>query len=167
MTSESTVKHVAKRRYHLHCSCGATIVTGKKTANCPDCGKTVVFRRGWSKRQGPLGGSASETDLWPAADITNAPRGIRHQGEARDDSKRFTILGFFILLLAGAFLFLYFAPEGTLQGWRANANNPKPTDCNWISMPVGDKHCHYESKITTFNGKQDGERIVVWYRVND
>jgi len=166
MTSESTVTHI-KRRYHLHCSCGATVVTGRKIADCPDCGKKVVFRRGWSKREESAAGAPSETNLWPAVQAGNAAPRLRRQEETHDSSKRFRSFGFLMLLLAVALIFLLLVPEGTLRDWRALANNPKPTDCDWITMPVGDKHCHYESKITTLRGGSDGERVVVWYRVND
>ncbi len=167
MTSETTVKHSAKRRYHLHCSCGATVVTDVKTAGCPDCGQTVVFRRGWSQWQATLGDSLPGTGHSPRADIGKGRGRISHHEEAYGDGRRFTVFGFLMLLLAVALIFLLLAPEGTIQAWRAMAHNPRPADCDWISMPVGDKHCHYESKVTTVNGRPDGERVVEWYRVND
>lgn len=35
-------------------------------------------------------------------------------------------------------------------------------------MPLGDKHCHYEGRVSRFNDNHGGEHTVVnWYRVND
>jgi len=48
MTSDVDVGPVLRRRFHLHCVCGATVVTSHIPAACPDCGQRVTFhRRRW------------------------------------------------------------------------------------------------------------------------
>jgi hypothetical protein len=49
----------------------------------------------------------------------------------------------------------------------ARANTPEPRDCDWISSPVGDKHCHYESSFNHVHDRQGEHIIVVWHRVED
>jgi hypothetical protein len=36
---------VRRRRFHLHCSCGATIASNEPTATCNECGSIVSYRR--------------------------------------------------------------------------------------------------------------------------
>lgn len=44
MTSAIGVEHShRRRRFHLHCACGATVVTSDKTAICTACGQPLVF----------------------------------------------------------------------------------------------------------------------------
>jgi hypothetical protein len=54
MTSAVGVERVVKRRrFHLHCACGAAVASSEKTAICTDCGETITFRRrrrlGWHR----------------------------------------------------------------------------------------------------------------------
>ena len=166
MTAKGTVERVAKRRYHLHCSCGATVVTGERTATCPDCGQIVMFRRDLRRRKHTLGDTPTETFLW-------APVGIRGTSQTKPDApmdcnRRFKRAGFLMLLLAGFLFFLFVWPERTVQEWQATTKNPRPRDCDWASMPIGDKHCHYESRVSRFSDQQGGEQVIVnWYRMND
>ena len=166
MKSERAAHRATKRHYHLHCSCGATIVARDKKATCTDCGKTVVFFRGGRHSLRTLGDSPWETNLWPPVGITN--EGQTGRGEASDLNRTFKRVGFLILLLVTLAIFVFFVPQGTFQEWRATAANPKPRDCDWSSLPIGDKHCHYEGRVGRFNDNQGGEHIVVnWYRMND
>jgi hypothetical protein len=45
MKSEIAVKRVVERTFHLHCSCGATIVTSKRAVICSKCDRTIEVRR--------------------------------------------------------------------------------------------------------------------------
>ena len=47
MASEISVE----RQFRFHCSCGATIETGERTARCPACGITLGVRRVRRHRQ--------------------------------------------------------------------------------------------------------------------
>jgi hypothetical protein len=98
---------------------------------------------------------------WPPATFASDDR-------ASDINRRFKRFGFLILLLAAFAVFLFVLPEGTLQQWRASADNPEPTDCNWTKSPIGNKHCHYESRVTRFKDTQGVEHTVIgWHRVNE
>jgi hypothetical protein len=35
---------IRRRRFHLHCSCGASFTSSESTATCSECGTTVTFR---------------------------------------------------------------------------------------------------------------------------
>jgi len=101
MTAKGTVERVAKRRYHLHCSCGATVVTGERTATCPDCGQIVMFRRDLRRRKHTLGDTPTETFLW-------APVGIRGTSQTKPDApmdcnRRFKRAGFLMLYLRDSY----------------------------------------------------------------
>jgi hypothetical protein len=157
MKEEITTEHVAKQ-HHLHCACGAIIVTGEKTT-CTECGK-----RGWSHGKGTRGRSPAEANLWPPACISPARMGR----EASDFNKQFKRLGFLVLLVGALSIILFVVPRGTVQQWLATADNPRPRDCDWTSIPVGDKHCHYESRVSHFDDNQGAEHIIIdWHRVND
>ena len=46
----------------------------------------------------------------------------------------------------------------------------KPHDCDWDSSPLGDKHCHYKSQMTFYDGKYgdaNKKLTVSWQRVED
>ena len=43
-TSVHPDQAVRRRRFHLHCSCGATIASSEATATCSECGSVVTFR---------------------------------------------------------------------------------------------------------------------------
>jgi hypothetical protein len=141
------------------------MVTDEKTATCAECGGRMVFGRSVRKRRTP-GQLSSQSNLWPAARMANAgPMGCSEAPDFKDRVKR---VGFLILLIAAFSILFFLVPSGTFQEWRATADNPKPRDCDWTSMPPGDKHCHYVSRINRFNDKQGVEHVVAgWYRVND
>ena len=153
----------AKRHYHLHCSCGATIVVGEKKATCTDCGKRVAFRRGWMHALSTLGRTPADARLRPPAYSSLA----HTDNDASESNKRFKRVGSLILLVAAFAMLLFLIPEGMFQQWRAGAENPRPRDCDWTSIPVGDKHCHYESRVNHVSDNQGEHTVVNWYRVND
>jgi hypothetical protein len=153
----------AKRHYHLHCSCGATVVAREKTATCTDCGKRVVFRRGWMHTVSTLGRTPVDARLWPPTYL-----GPAHTDHDAESNKRFKRVGSLILLVAAFAMLLFLIPEGMFQQWRAGAENPRPRDCDWTSIPVGDKHCHYESRVSRVQDSLGTENVTVdWFRVND
>jgi hypothetical protein len=159
MTSQAKTDSHSTGRYHLHCSCGATIVTREKTATCANCGKTIVLQRVRVRRIRSLDPGPSTP--WPPAAFAGDDR-------APDINRRFKRFGFLILLLAAFAVFLLVLPDRTIQQWRASADTPEPTDCDWTSLPVGNKHCHYESRITRFKDTQGVEHTAVgWHRVNE
>ena len=87
--------------------------------------------------------------------------------DASESNKRFKRVGSLILLVAAFAMLLFLIPEGMFQQWRAGAENPRPRDCDWTSIPVGDKHCHYESRVNHVSDNQGEHTVVNWYRVND
>ncbi len=50
-TAISTERAVQRKRFHLHCACGATIIASKRTAACTACDRTIRFRGTWRVRQ--------------------------------------------------------------------------------------------------------------------
>ena len=90
-----------------------------------------------------------------------------HHNEDPDDNNRFRWFGRLTLLLA-AFLALGFAVPGEkYKEWAVLANTPKPRDCEWMSTPFGNKHCHYEPIFRSVVNQNGEEVIVEWQRVND
>jgi hypothetical protein len=199
MTSALGVEHVVrrKRRFHLHCACGATIVTNERTATCTDCGETISFHRGrqlrqhWNPRPHKqvaqelvliLGGLLLSVVIlylfglgWAifafvvaaCAFGTGTRQRTGHHPEISDHAKGYRYLGLASLLFAA---FLAFAPiiaSDAFQERLAVLNAPKPSDCDWTLTPLGDKHCHYESSVSHLSDRH-GEHInVEWHRVDD
>ena len=60
-----------RRKFHLHCSCGATVTSSDSTLVCPECGKAVTFRgttRVWRRAVGLIPLVVKELPLtvgWP------------------------------------------------------------------------------------------------------
>jgi hypothetical protein len=40
---------------------------------------------------------------------------------------------------------------------------PKPHDCEFLTAPVGTKHCHYDASVTTVRVRMDGSKKLVSY----
>jgi hypothetical protein len=88
--------------------------------------------------------------------------------EVPNPEKRFQRFGVLVLVLAPLFLVLVFStPRETYQRLVARANTHEPRDCDWISSPVGDKHCHYESSFSHVHDQQGEHIIATWHRVGD
>jgi hypothetical protein len=88
--------------------------------------------------------------------------------EVPDPERRFKRFGLLTLVLAPLFLVLVFStPRETYQRLVVRANTPEPRDCDWISSPIGDKHCHYESSFTHVHDEQGEHIIAIWHRVGD
>jgi len=51
MTFEVVTERDVERVFHLHCSCGATLVTTNRTVTCTNCGKSLEVRR--VRKRGP------------------------------------------------------------------------------------------------------------------
>ena len=74
-------------------------------------------------------------------------------------------LGSAILLITALIALGYSVPEEKYREWAALAETPKPSGCNWTSLPLGEKHCHYEPIFHHVN--EPGEHITVtWRRVD-
>ena len=88
--------------------------------------------------------------------------------EVPNPEKRFQRFGVLVLVLAPLFLVLVFStPRETYQRLVASANTHEPRDCDWISSPIGDKHCHYESSFSLVRDQQGEHMIANWHRVGD
>jgi hypothetical protein len=49
---------------------------------------------------------------------------------------------------------------------------PRPHDCEFMTAPIGSKHCHYEADVRTFaNQNRPGANVpyvlVMWKKVED
>ena len=94
--------------------------------------------------------------------VDTTPHRPRRNDTAPDYNKQFRLIGRWILLFV-AIIIIIPALSESFQERLAFPNRPKPTDCDWTTAPIGDKHCHYESSVRHI----DGQIAVNWYRVND
>ncbi|HET6181477.1 MAG TPA: hypothetical protein VFE61_31455 [Candidatus Sulfotelmatobacter sp.] len=184
MTSESGVEP----RFHFRCSCGADIETTDKKEICPACGKSIEVLGCIEKRQGKkyvLRITKRRNDwntaapLWPLGRGSTTTRATQHQHETPlyerlpgsvdtawpkvEPETRFRRLGFLILLIGAVFIVLasIFGSEDF-----AVLTTPKPSDCDWSTRPLGNKHCHYKS-IVMRAGDDQTQIKVTWERVID
>jgi hypothetical protein len=89
-----------------------------------------------------------------------------HYDVASDHSTQYRWLGRAVLLFAVFSALAYSVPKEKYQEWAALADNPKPTDCDWGTLPLGDKNCHYEPVFQSVN--EPGQHVrVEWQRVGD
>jgi len=84
-----------------------------------------------------------------------------------DFNQQFRLIGRLILLFAALLFFLPFIRSDPFQERMAIFNAPAPSDCDWSSSPVGDKHCHYEHTVRHVDNDEHQQIIVEWRRVND
>jgi hypothetical protein len=43
----------------------------------------------------------------------------------------------------------------------------EPHNCEWMSAPLGDKHCHYEKNVTSWNERGEIKVAVMWDKIED
>jgi hypothetical protein len=90
-----------------------------------------------------------------------------HHAAVPNYEKRYLHVGLLILLVAAFLVFLPIASSDAFRERLAVLNTPKPSDCDWASAPIGDKHCHYESSVSHVRDRTGKEIIVTWQRVDD
>jgi hypothetical protein len=96
-----------------------------------------------------------------------ATRPTGHRPAILDYEKRYLYLGL-LVLLAGTFIaFVPIMSSDAVQERLAILNTPKPSDCDWVGAPLGNKHCHYESSVSHLKDERGEHTIVKWYRVDD
>ncbi len=181
-------EHFVGRQFLFHCSCGATIEMRQKKETCPDCGETVEVIRCVATAKGkkyalrvrksrkrwnieppvrPMGvvlaavhpvGAPDKQKLRSRTDTTQPGR-----NETPNIEKGFRRLGWLMLLLGALLLVpLTVGPEQL-----AILMSQKPSDCDWLTLPLGEKHCHYEG-IAVHIRNPNGDHIrVEWQRVRD
>ena len=89
-----------------------------------------------------------------------------HDDAASDHNKQYRWFGRAVLLFVVFSALAYSVPKEKYQEWAALADSPKPTDCDWGTLPLGDKSCHYEPVFPNVN--EPGQHIrVEWRRVHD
>lgn len=90
-------------------------------------------------------------------------RRISHDHAVPDYNRRFRWFGRLLLLLAAFYALGYSVPGHTYREQIAFLTTPKPRFCDWVTLPIGDKHCHYDPIFRRVN-----ENIIVeWQLVND
>ena len=195
MASDPGVEHHFKRRrFHLHCACGATVTSSGKTAICPDCGGTIKFHRRWwhvrhpSTEENP---AAKELFLilcglllfalasgllglgWAivfAVVITAGIRGSKTQRSPEravpNYEKKYLYVGLLILMFSALLALIPVISSNVVRERLALLSSPKPRDCDWDTRPLGDKRCHYEPTFNNVN--EPGRDVTVeWRRVID
>lgn len=188
MTSEAGVEHVFERPFLFRCSCGAAIEMRQEKETCPDCGETVEVIRCVTTAKGKKYALRVrkrrkrwniEPPMWPMGVVlaavhpleapdkhklssTNTAQPTQHH-ETPNFERRFRWLGL-LTILFGALLLVPFtlSPEQL-----AIVMSQKPTDCDWITLPIGDKHCHYEGSAVHHNNPSGDHVSVNWRREND
>jgi hypothetical protein len=169
VTSENGVEQLSFR-----CSCGASIKTTEKKETCPKCGRDLEVI---GCRETPKGkkytlritkrrnAGTTESFHWPlnrSAPLANPMRQFgtdpNYTSQLRnysamppkqhrvtpDYNKRYTRAGLLTFLLIGLVVIASnISPERL-----AILRTPEPRDCDWITLPLGDKHCHYERTVT-------------------
>jgi len=195
MTSAVTVySSVKRRRFHLHCACGAITTGHEKMATCPDCGERITFRRKMYPQDWPsellrsvsqellidFGGLVIFLLVWHllgfAASvlmlgvlilvlIARTPPGpLSYHRALPDYQRRYRWFGRVALLFATSLAIGYVVVPGkTFREQATFLLTPEPHNCDWMSTPLGDKHCHYEPGFI-----HDNRGIAVeWHRVSD
>ncbi len=138
MTSENGVD----QRLSFHCSCGATIETMETKETCPACGRNLEVigcRETLKGKKYTLRITKRNPQplQWPIS------RGAGSTSPTPDYNKRYTRVGLLTFLLIGLTLIASnISPEQV-----AILRTPAPRDCDWISLPLGNKHCHYERTV--------------------
>ena len=193
MTSTVAVGNsVKRRRFHLHCACGAIVRGREKTATCPNCGERVSFRRKIYAQPELLRSLAQELLVdfgslgmfllgWHllgfAASVlmlglvvltlslrTSSPRLGTHHWIVPDYQRRYRWFGRVVLLFAASSAIGYSVlPGKTFREQATFLITPEPHYCDWTWAPFGDKHCHYEPSFF----HRDNGITIEWHRVND
>jgi hypothetical protein len=126
----------------------------------------ISFGPGWAVLVAALVAMLAGLQLW-ARRGSYAPQPTRHRYQAPDYENRVLRLGLLALVLGPLLVVIFSVPKERFQEWSAAATTPKPGDCDWMSPPLGDKHCHYEGSFTHIKDRQ-GDRVKVeWHRVYD
>ena len=126
----------------------------------------ILLGPGWAVLLAALAAAVAGIQLW-ARGGTYAPHPTRHGQEVRDREKRVLWLGLLTLVLGPVLVFALSVPRERYREWSAAAATPKPADCDWISTPLGDKHCHYEGSFSHVKDRNGEHVIVEWHRVYD
>lgn len=126
----------------------------------------VLFGPGWAVLVAALAAVLAGLQLW-ARRGPYAPQPARHRFRAPDHEKRVLRLGLLALVLGPLLVVVFSVPKERYQEWSAAVNTPKPLDCDWMSSPLGDKHCHYEGSFTHIKDQQGEHVKVEWHRVYD
>lgn len=192
MASDVGVEHpVKRRRFHLHCACGATVASSEKTATCTACGEPVRFHARRSHRQQRSGeenpaaqelllilgglllfalvsfsvglGWAILASILIAAGVGGRSTRPSPHRAAPNYERKHLYVGLLILLFPALLILIPVLSSNAVQERFAVLNTPKPADCDWSTTPFGAKHCHYESTVQ----HRSGEIIVTWNRVAD
>jgi hypothetical protein len=188
VASELDDEDLVGRQFLFHCSCGAAIEMRQKKETCRNCGETVEVIRcvGTAKGQKyalrfrkrrkrsnleppgwPMGvvlaavhplGAPDKQKLRSSTDTTQPSR-----KETPDIEKGFRWLGLLMILLGALLLVpLTVGPEQL-----AIVMSQKPSDCDWLTLPLGDKDCHYEGSAVHDRNPNGDHISVKWQRVND
>ncbi len=126
----------------------------------------MLLGSGWAVLLAALAAVVAGIQLWERGG-RYAPRPTRHGQRVPDLEKRVLRLGLGALVLGPLLVFALSVPRERYQEWSAAALNPKPGDCDWMTPPLGDKHCHYESSFTHISDRQGEHVIVEWHRTYD
>jgi hypothetical protein len=89
----------------------------------------------------------------------------QHDRGVRNPERLSLRLGSVILLIAALMVLGYSVPAEKYGEWAALAESPKPSACDWTTLPLGEKHCHYEPIFQHVHGSGD-HITVTWQRVN-
>ncbi len=188
MAPELGDDHFVGRQLLFHCSCGATIEVRQKKETCPDCGETVEVIRSVATAKGKKYALRVrkrrkrwniEPPVWPmdvvlaAVNPLGAPdkQKLRSRTDTTQPSpdqtpnieKGFRRLGWLMLLLGALLLVpLTVGPEQL-----AIVLSQKPSDCDWLTLPLGEKHCHYEGSAVHIRNPNGDHIRVEWQRVRD
>lgn len=183
MTSALGVEQSRRRRLHTcYCSCGSHLMTTEKihlravacndadsAFHCVDCviGGPLIFVLMFALI-GPdwaIIVSVLAVLVLGMHSIDTTLRVWHHHG-VPDSNRGYRWFGRLVLLFAVLSALAYSVPGEKYQEWAALADSPKPSDCYWATLPLGDKHCHYEPIFHHVN--EPGQDITVkWYRVDD
>ena len=188
MAPELGDEHFVGQQFLFHCSCGATIEVRQKKETCADCGETVEVIRSVTTAKGkkyalkvrkPRKSWNIEPPVWPVDVVLAAVHHVgspdkqklrsstgttqRSRKETPNIEKGFRRLGLLMLLLGALLLVpLTVGPERL-----AILVSQKPSDCDWLTLPLGEKHCHYEGVAVHIRNPNNDHIRVEWQRVSD
>ncbi len=126
----------------------------------------ILLGSGWAVLLAALAGAVAGICLWERAG-TSTPHPTRHGQKVPGFEKRVLRWGLVALVLGPLLVLVFSVPRERYQEWSAAAATPKPGDCDWMTPPLGDKHCHYESSFTHISDRQGEHVIVEWHRMYD
>jgi len=172
---EPSLGQGVEQPFLFHCSCGEVIQTSAKKEICPACGETIEVVRCVATPQGNKytlriskhrKSVNAEPLLWPLALRPTVAKQGTQQYKVPDVEKKSFYLGLFFMMIAAFSIIGFFEPE-SYQEAIAFLDPHKPHDCDWLSMPFGDKHCHYDSSTRYVHDKKGEHVVVMWRRMSD